>query len=248
MRLAITTTLENSGLSKHLLEAFGGSSNIRVDAIVVGTGQALTLGRRGDVDAVLVHSPEAERAFVAEGYAVERRDVMYNDFIIAGPGNDPAAVRGMTDVTETLRLIHKTRSAFVSRGDDSGTHKKELSLWMQAGLDAAGFDGSWYRQTGSGMGATLNVSAALNSYVLVDRATWASFTNKQLLAPLMEGDTRMLNQYGIMVVNPQRHPHVKADAARKFADWLTSERGQSVIAAFRIDGAEVFVPNAKPDS
>ena len=248
MRLAITTTLENSGLSKHLLQAFRESSDIRVDAIVVGTGQALTLGRRGDVDAVLVHYPEAERAFVAGGYAVDRRDVMYNDFIIAGPADDPAAVRGMTDVTEALRRIHKTMSPFVSRGDDSGTHKKELSLWMDAGLDAAGFAGSWYRQTGSGMGATLNVSAALNGYVLADRATWASFTNKQSLELLMEGDARMLNQYGIMVVSPQRHPHVKAEAARKFADWLTSDRGQSVIATFRIDGAKVFVPNAKPES
>ena len=248
MRLAITTTLENSGLSKHLLQAFEKSSGIRVDAIVVGTGQALTLGRRGDVDAVLVHYPEAERAFVDAGYALERRDVMYNDFIIAGPGDDPARIRGLKDATETLHRLHEAKPPFVSRGDDSGTHKKELSLWAQAHLDAAGFDGSWYRQTGSGMGATLNVSAALNGYVLVDRATWASFTNKQSLELLVEGDARMQNQYGIMVINPQRHPHVKAGVARKFADWLTTEQGQSVIASFRIDGAEVFVPNAKPKS
>ena len=246
MRLAITTTLENSGLSNHLLRAFQESSGIRVDAIVVGTGQALTLGRRGDVDAVLVHYPDAERAFVDAGYALERRDVMYNDFIIVGPGDDPAQVRGLKDATETLRRLHEAKPPFVSRGDDSGTHKKELSLWAQARLDAAGFDGSWYRQTGSGMGATLNVSAALNGYVLVDRATWASFTNKQSLELLVEGDPRMQNQYGIMVINPQRHPHVKAGIARKFADWLTTGQGQSVIAGFRVDGAQVFVPNAKP--
>lgn len=247
MRLAITTTLENSGLSKHLLQAFEDSSGIRVEAVVVGTGQALTLGRRGDVDAVLVHYPEAELAFVAAGFALERRDVMYNDFIIAGPDDDPAGIRGLSDATETLRRIHKAKAPFVSRGDDSGTHRKELSLWALTDRNAEEFNGSWYRQTGSGMGATLNVSAALDGYVLADRATWASFTNKQSLELLMEGDARMHNQYGIMVINPQRHPHVKADVARKFADWLTSAEGQSVIAGFRIDGAKVFVPNANPE-
>ncbi len=243
VKLAITTTVENSGLAKVLLPAFTSKTGIRVDLVVVGTGAALKFAERGDIDAVLVHAREQELAFLAKGHASERRDVMYNHFIIAGPGGDPAGIRGVNDATAAMARIRETGNQFVSRGDESGTHAMELSLWAVTGAKPDDFETKWYRQTGSGMGATLNVAAGLGAYVLVDEGTWSTFTNKQSLEILVSDDKRLLNQYGVLLVNPERHPHVQHDSAKSFLDWVTSADGRSTIARYKVNGQQLFFPN-----
>ncbi len=245
IKLASTTSTDNSGLFGHLLPIFESASGIRVHVIAVGTGQALRLARNGDADILLVHHTPSEKRFVAEGFGVERFDVMYNDFVIVGPAADPARLRGLTDAPAALKRIARTRALFASRGDDSGTHKAEVGLWRAAGIDAAAASGDWYRETGSGMGATLNTAAGLGAYALTDRATWIGFKNKGGLAILVEGDKHMFNQYGIIRVNPARHPHVKAREGQAFIDWLISPAGQKAIAAYRLEGQQLFFPNAR---
>lgn len=242
--VASTTSTDNSGLFSHLLPLFEAESGIAVRVVARGTGQALKLGRNGDVDVVLVHDRAAEDRFVAEGYGAERRDVMYNDFVIVGPKQDPAGVAGMADATAALAKIAGTAAPFASRGDDSGTHRAEKRLWQAAGIDAAAASGGWYRETGSGMGATLNIAAGMGAYALSDRGTWLSFRNKRDLAVLVEGDKRMFNPYGVILVDPARHGHVKAADARAFLDWLTGSSGQAAIDEFRIGGQQLFFGNA----
>lgn len=242
--VASTTSTEQSGLFRHLLPAFTKQTGIEVRVVALGTGQALDTARRGDADVVLVHDPEAERRFVAEGFATRRQDVMYNDFVIVGPASDPAKLAGLKDVTEALRRIAAAQAPFVSRGDRSGTHAAELRLWKDAGVELERARGAWYRETGSGMGPALNTASGMNAYLLADRGTWLSFRNRGELKVLVEGDRRLFNQYGVMPVNPARHPHVKADPARRFADWLVSPDGQKAIADYRIDGEQLFFPNA----
>ena len=242
--LASTTSTQNSGLFDHLLPLFRKKTGIDVRVVAVGTGQALRLARRGDADVVLVHHRPAEEQLVADGFGVERFDVMYNDFVIIGPPSDPARVAGKTDATEAFRAIADSRTPFISRGDESGTHKKEVELWAVAGIDVAAASGLWYRESGSGMGATLNIAAAMNAYVLSDRATWLSFANRGALEVLLEGDPRLFNQYGVILVDPERHPHVKENDAQTFIDWLTGAEGQAAIAGFKIGGQPAFVPNA----
>ncbi len=242
--LASTTSTENSGLLAHLLPRFTRASGIDVRVITVGTGQALRIARNGDADVLLVHHRASEERFVAEGYGVQRHDVMYNDFVLVGPGIDPAGVRGRTDAAQALAQIACARAVFASRGDDSGTHKKERDLWAAAGLDPIEASGTWYRETGSGMGATLNAAAGMGAYALADRATWLAFRNKGDLEVLVEGDRRLFNPYGVILVNPARHPHVKAQDAQAFIDWLVSEPGQAAIAAYRLDGRQLFFPSA----
>jgi tungstate transport system substrate-binding protein len=242
--VASTTSTEQSGLFRHLLPAFTKQTGIEVRVVALGTGQALDTARRGDADVVLVHDPEAERRFVAEGFATRRQDVMYNDFVIVGPASDPAKVAGLKDVSEALRRIAAAQAAFVSRGDRSGTHAAELRLWKDAGVELERARGPWYRETGSGMGPALNTASGMNAYLLADRGTWLSFRNRGELRVLVEGDRRLFNQYGVMPVNPARHPHVKAEPARRFADWLVSPDGQKSIADYRIDGERLFFPNA----
>ncbi len=242
--LASTTSTANSGLFDHLLPKFTTETGIAVRVIVVGTGAALRLGERGDVDVVLVHARTAEERFVAAGHGVARHAVMYNDFVVVGPAADPAGVRGMGDAPAALRRIAAAESPFVSRGDDSGTHKAELRLWAAARVDPKEGSGRWYFETGSGMGATLNTAAAKGAYALADRGTWLSFGNRGDLAILVEGDTRLHNPYGVILVNPARHPHVKAAEGRAFISWLTSPAGQRAIAEFTIGGERLFIPNA----
>ena len=239
-----TTSTQNSGLYDHLLPQFTEKTGIEVRVVAVGTGQAIKNARNGDGDVLLVHAKPAEEAFVAEGYGVSRADVMYNDFIIVGPAADPAGVRGVTDVTEALSAIAEGQAVFASRGDDSGTHKKELALWAAAGIDPSSASGTWYRETGSGMGATLNTGIGMDAYVMTDRATWIKFGNKAGHEILVEGDTRMFNQYGVILVNPERHPNVKAEAGQAFIDWILSDEGQQSIAAYEVDGKQLFFPNA----
>lgn len=245
IKLASTTSTDNSGLFGHLLPIFEAASGIKVHVIAVGTGQALRLARNGDADVLLVHHTPSEKRFVAEGYGVARFDVMYNDFVIVGPAADPARVRGLADAPAALKQIASANALFASRGDDSGTHKTELGLWRAAGVDAAAASGDWYRETGSGMGATLNTAAGLGAYALTDRATWIGFKNKGDLGVLVEGDKRLFNQYGVIRVNPARHPHVKAPEGQAFVDWLVSPAGQKAIAAYRLDGQQLFFPNAR---
>ena len=242
--VASTTSTEQSGLFKHLLPAFTRQTGIEVRVVALGTGQALDTARRGDADVVLVHDPEAERRFVAEGFATARQDVMYNDFVIVGPAADPAKLAGLKDASEALRRIAAAQAPFVSRGDRSGTHAAELRLWKEAGVELDRARGPWYRETGSGMGPALNTASAMNAYLLTDRGTWLSFRNRGELRVMVEGDRRLFNQYGVMPVDPARHPHVKAAAARRFADWLVSPAGQKAIADYRIDGEQLFFPNA----
>ncbi len=242
--LASTTSTENSGLFAHLLPQFTLVSGIAVRVVAVGTGQALRIARNGDADVLLVHHRASEEAFVAEGYGLRRYDVMYNDFVLVGPRADPAGVRGRTDAARALGLIAGAGAPFASRGDDSGTHKKERDLWAAAGLDP-GAGGSWYRETGSGMGATLNTAAGMGAYALSDRATWLAFRNKGDLEVLVEGNPRLFNPYGVILVNPLRHPHVHAREGQAFIDWLISEDGQAAIAAYRLDGRQLFFPNAE---
>lgn len=242
--LASTTSTEQSGLFGHILPIFEAASGIAVRVVAQGTGQALRTARNGDADVVLVHDPASELAFVADGYGIERRLVMYNDFVIVGPEADPAGIAGMADAPAALARIAGSQSAFASRGDDSGTHKAEQRLWETAGVAVGREAARWYRETGSGMGPTLNVAAGMSAYTLTDRGTWLGFGNRGTLRILVEGDERLFNQYGVILVDPARHPHVKAAEARAFADWLVSPEGQNAIASFRIGGEQPFFPNA----
>jgi len=239
-----TTSTQNSGLLDAILPAFEEETGIDVRVVAVGTGQALKNAANGDGDVLLVHAKPAEEKFVADGFGVERLDVMYNDFVVVGPGDDPAGIRWVGDVTEALAKIAETGSNFASRGDDSGTHKKEMSLWSAAGADPVSASGTWYRETGSGMGATLNAAAGMNAYTMTDRATWLAFSNRGSLEILVEGDDRLFNQYGVILVSPEKHANVKAESGQKFIDWLTGPDGQSAIAGFKIDGQQLFFPNA----
>ena len=244
--LASTTSTANSGLFDQILPKFTARTGITVRVVAVGTGAALRLGERGDADVVMVHARAAEDRFVAAGYGVERRDVMYNDFVIVGPGADPAGVRGLSDAPEALGRIAAARARFVSRGDDSGTHKAELRLWVAAGTMPESRTDRWYREAGAGMGATLNTAVAMGAYALVDRGTWLSFANHGGLVLLVEGDARLRNPYGVILVNPARHPHVRAEEGRAFIAWLTSSEGQSAIAGFTVGGELPFIPDAVP--
>ena len=239
-----TTSTQNSGLFDHILPRFTAKTGIEVRVVAVGTGQALKNARNGDGDVLLVHAKRAELKFVAEGYGIERFDLMYNDFVIVGPADDPAGVRGMRDATAALDRMANARAVFASRGDDSGTHKKELRLWEQTRIDPAKASGKWYRETGSGMGATLNTAAGMGAYTMTDRATWIAFKNKGDLEILVEGDERLFNQYGVILVNPAKHPHVKAKAGRAFIDWLLGDEGQAAIGSYRMHGQQLFFANA----
>jgi tungstate transport system substrate-binding protein len=242
--VASTTSTEQSGLFAHLLPEFSKSTGIEVRVVALGTGQALDMGRRGDADVVFVHDREAEEKFVADGYGVRRFDVMYNDFVLAGPRSDPARVKGSTDIAAAFRDIARKRATFVSRADRSGTHAAELRVWKAADIDIAVAKGPWYKETGSGMGPALNTASSMNGYILADRGTWLSFKNRQDLAVLVEGDKRLFNQYGVLLVNPVRAPTVKVGAGQKFIDWLISPAGQNAIASFKIDGQQLFYPSA----
>ena len=246
MKLAVTTSFENSGLSDVLLPAIKEDLDLDVQLLVVGTGQALRLGQAGDVDAILVHSRAAEEAFVAQGYGTHRREIMYNDFVVIGPAADPASVATATSAVEALQNIASTEPAFVSRGDDSGTHKKELALWADAGFDAETF-GPWYREVGAGMGASLNTSAGLGAYILADRASWLNFGNKADLALLYAGDPVLFNQYAFLPVNPEMHGHVRNDLAVSLEGWLTSPRAAELINSYMINGETLFTFNAQPE-
>lgn len=246
LKLAVTTSFENSGLSKVLLPAIKEDLEIDVQLLVVGTGQALRLGEAGDVDAILVHSRAAEEAFVADGYGTHRREIMYNDFVLIGPVADPAGIGAAASAVEALQDIAAAEPAFVSRGDDSGTHKKELSLWQAAGVDPADF-GSWYRAVGAGMGASLNTAAGLDAYILADRASWLNFGNKAGLGLLFAGDAVMFNQYAYLPVNPALHPHVRHDLALRLEGWLVSPRAASLINSYTINGETLFTFNAAPN-
>jgi len=239
-----TTSTEQSGLFKHLLPVFEKKTGIAVRVVAVGTGQALDIGRRGDADVVFVHAKPLEEKFLAEGHGVKRYDVMYNDFVLIGPKSDPAKVAGTKDIVAAFQKIRKTQSAFVSRGDRSGTHFAELELWKAAGIDIAKDKGPWYRDTGQGMGPALNSASAMNAYILSDRGTWLSFKNRGELTIVVEGDKRLFNQYGVMLVNPQKHPNVKREWGQAFVDWLISPEGQKTIADYKIDGQQLFFPNA----
>lgn len=243
--LQATTSTQNSGLFDYLLPIFRARSGIEVRVVAVGTGQALKNARNGDGDAVLVHAREAEDRFVQEGWGIERRDVMANDFVIVGPAEDPARVGGLNDATAVLSRVARAGAPFASRGDNSGTHMKERDLWRGAGIDPTSASGDWYRETGAGMGATLNAAVGMNAYVLTDRATWVAFGNKANHKILSEGDKRLSNPYGIILVNPKRHPHVNAADAHRFADWLTGPEGQAAIAQYHVDGQQLFFPNAQ---
>ena len=246
--IASTTSTEQSGLFGHILPIFTRETGITVRVVALGTGQALDVGRRGDADVVFVHDRAAEERFVAEGFGGPRRHVMFNDFVITGPAADPARIAGLGDTAEALRRIAAARAPFISRGDRSGTHAAELRLWQLAGIDPASGRGQWYREVGQGMGPALNTAAAQGAYVLADRGTWLSFRNRQDQRILIEGDARLFNQYGVMLVNAQRHPHVKAADGQRFIDWLVSPAGQAAIASYRINGEQLFFPNAdKPE-
>lgn len=245
--LQSTTSTQNSGLFAAVLPEFTRSSGIEVRVVAVGTGQALKNARNGDGDVLLVHAKAAEEAFVTEGYGTARHDVMYNDFVIVGPASDPAGLRGLADAPAGLARIAAARVPFASRGDDSGTHQKERALWALAGVDPSSASGHWYRETGSGMGATLNTAVGMGAYTLTDRATWIRFANKGGLLILLEGDGRLFNQYGVIPVNPEKHPRTRVRESQIFVDWLLGPAGQAAIAAYRVDGQQLFFPNAKPE-
>ena len=245
--VASTTSTEQSGLFKHILPAFAARTGIAVKVVALGTGQALDAARRGDADVVLVHDRPAEDAFVAQGFAKARFDVMYNDFVLVGPKGDPAGARG-TDITAALRKVAAAKAPFVSRGDRSGTHSAELRSWKEAGVDLPAVKGDWYRDVGQGMGPALNTASALDAYIMADRGTWLSFRNRGDLAILVEGDRRLFNPYGAMLVNPDKHPAVKAQEGQAFIDWLVSPEGQAAIAAYKIGGEQLFFPNAAATS
>ncbi|MGK8233716.1 substrate-binding domain-containing protein [Roseovarius sp. MS2] len=240
-----TTSTQNSGLFDHLLPIFQDKTGIEVRVVAVGTGQAINNAMNGDGDVLFVHAKASEEKFVAEGHGLQRSDVMYNDFILVGPSADPAGIAGTKDIAAALTKIAEVGAPFASRGDDSGTHKAELKLWKEAGVDAAAASGGWYRETGSGMGATLNTGTAMGAYVLTDRATWISFGNKGEYQIAVEGDNRLFNQYGIILVNPEKHANVKAEAGQMFIDWILSTEGQQAIADYKIDGQQLFFPNAE---
>jgi tungstate transport system substrate-binding protein len=245
-----TTSTEQSGLFNFLLPIFTKDSGIGVRVVALGTGQALDMARRGDADVVFVHDKVAEEKFIAEGFGVKRQEVMYNDFILVGPKDDPAKVAGGKDITEALKKIEAANkngnaAPFVSRGDKSGTHAAELRLWKAAGIDLDKAKGPWYKDTGSGMGPALNSAAAMNAYIMADRGTWLSFKNRQNLTIVVEGDKRLFNQYGVILVNPAKHPHVKKEAGQKFIDWIVSPAGQRAIAAYKIGDDQLFFPNAE---
>jgi tungstate transport system substrate-binding protein len=244
--VASTTSTEQSGLFGHLLPVFTKATGVGVKVVAVGTGQALDIGRRGDADVVFVHDKAAEEKFVAEGFATKRQEVMYNDFIIVGPKSDPAKAAGK-DVLAGLKAIAVAKAPFISRSDKSGTHAAELRYWTDAGVDLTVTKGDWYKEIGQGMGPALNTASAQNAYVLADRGTWLSFKNRGELAVLVEGDQRLFNQYGVMLVNPAKHPHVKASDGQRFIDWLVSAEGQKTIADYRIGNEPLFFPNAKPE-
>jgi len=242
-----TTSTQDSGLFGYILPMFKEKTGIDVKVVAQGTGQALDTARRGDADVVFVHAKAQEEKFVAEGWGVKRYPVMYNDFVLIGPKSDPAKVKGK-DILSALKAIHDAGAPFVSRGDKSGTHAAELRLWKEAGLDPAGSKPSWYREIGQGMGAALNTANAMGAYVLADRGTWISFKNKEQLEILVEGDERLFNQYGVILVNPEKHPHVKKEYGQQFIDWLISDEGQQAIAEYKIEGQQLFFPNAKSGS
>jgi tungstate transport system substrate-binding protein len=242
--VASTTSTEQSGLFGHLLPIFEKQTGIQVRVVALGTGQALDMGRRGDADVVFVHAKPLEEKFVAEGHGVKRFEVMYNDFVLIGPKSDPAGIGRLRDIVAAFRKIRSARAPFVSRGDRSGTHFAELELWKSSGIDIAAEKGPWYRETGSGMGPALNTASAMNAYILADRGTWLAFKNRGELAILVEGDKRLFNQYGVILVNPARHLHVKQEDGMKFIDWLLSPKGQNAIAGYKIDGQQLFFPNA----
>jgi tungstate transport system substrate-binding protein len=244
--VASTTSTQDSGLFGSILPKFKEKTGIDVKVIAQGTGQALDTARRGDADVVFVHAKALEEKFIAEGYGVKRYDVMYNDFVVIGPKADPARVKGGKDVVAALKAIAEKGSPFVSRGDRSGTHAAELKLWKMAGLDPAGTKPAWYREIGQGMGAALNTAGGMGGYVLSDRGTWISFKNKGDLEIAVEGDKRLFNQYGIILVNPARHAHIKQDLGQRFIDWVISAEGQSAIKSYKIQGQQLFFPNAAP--
>ena len=247
VKMAVTTSFHNSGLADVLLPAIREDIGLEVQLLIVGTGQALRLGEAGDVDAVLVHSRAAEDAFVDAGHGTHRREIMYNDFVLIGPAADPAGIAGSETAAHALTAVHKASAVFVSRGDDSGTHKKELSLWDGAGLDPDGF-GEWYRAVGAGMGASLNTAAGMNAYIMSDRASWLNFGNKADLTILFEGDPVLFNQYAFLPVNPAKHDHIKYDEVAMLEAWLTGERARELINGYRIDGQQLFVFNAETPS
>ena len=245
--VASTTSTQDSGLFDHILPLFEGKTGIDVKVVAQGTGQALDTGRRGDADVVFVHAKAQEEKFIEEGFGVKRFDVMYNDFVLVGPKSDPAGVSGTEDIAAALVAIQEKNAPFVSRGDKSGTHSAELRLWKDAGVDIATAKGGWYKEIGQGMGAALNTAAAMNAYVLSDRATWLSFENRGELDIAVKGDKRLFNQYGVMLVNPEKHPSVKAEAGQQFIDWLVSPEGQKAISEYKIGGKQLFFPNATQD-
>jgi tungstate transport system substrate-binding protein len=242
--VASTTSTQDSGLFGHILPMFKAKTGIDVKVVAQGTGQALDTGRRGDADVVFVHAKPAEEKFLAEGFGVKRYPVMYNDFVLIGPKSDPAGIKGSKDITAALGAIKAKGADFVSRGDKSGTHQAELNLWKVAGVDIAKDKGPWYKEIGQGMGAALNTASASNAYVLADRGTWLSFKNRGDLVIAVEGDKRLFNQYGVMLVNPEKHPSVKKDLGQQFIDWLVSSDGQKAIADYKINGEQLFYPNA----
>ncbi|MCC3304428.1 substrate-binding domain-containing protein [Sneathiella sp. HT1-7] len=244
MKMAVTTSFHNSGLSDILIPRIKEDTGIDVYLLVVGTGQALKLGRAGDVDAILVHSRKAEEKFVEEGYGTHRREIMYNDFVLIGPKPDEAGIANAKTAADALKAIAETKAIFVSRGDDSGTHRKELALWTLAGLDPEKFEGNWYRASGSGMGATLNTASGMNGYVFADRASWLNFKNKGDLGLLFSGDPILFNQYAYLPVNPAKHSHVKKDLSAKLEKWLVSPKAQKIIGDYEIAGEKLFTPNA----
>jgi len=242
--VASTTSTEQSGLFRHILPIFEKKTGIQVRVVALGTGQALDLARRGDADVVFVHAKAAEEKFIAEGHGVKRIPVMYNDFVLIGPKSDPARIGGGKDVTAALKSIAAAQAPFVSRGDKSGTHMAELALWKAAGIEIDGAKGPWYRDTGQGMGPALNTASSMNGYILADRGTWLSFKNRGDLVILVEGDKRLFNQYGVILVNPARHAAVKKDLGQAFVDWIVSPEGQAAIESFKIGGEQLFFPNA----
>jgi tungstate transport system substrate-binding protein len=242
--VASTTSTQDSGLFGYLLPRFKEKTGIDVKVVAQGTGQALETGRRGDADVVFVHAKAQEEKFVADGFGVKRYPVMYNDFVLIGPKQDPAGVKDAGDVLSAFKAVEKKGAPFVSRGDKSGTHTAELNLWKAASIDPTKHKGDWYREIGQGMGAALNTASSMNAYILADRGTWISFKNRGDLEILVEGDKRLFNQYGVILVNPEKHPQVKKDLGQAFIDWLVSAEGQKVIGDYKIDGLQLFYPNA----
>jgi tungstate transport system substrate-binding protein len=242
--VASTTSTQDSGLFGHILPLFKAKTGIDVKVVAQGTGQALDTGRRGDADVVFVHAKAQEEKFVADGFGVKRFEVMYNDFVLIGPKADPARIKGGRDIVSALKAVHLANAPFVSRGDKSGTHAAELALWKLTTLDPAAVKPAWYREIGQGMGAALNTSAAMGAYVLADRGTWISFKNKDVLEISIEGDTKLFNQYGIMLVSPEKHPKVKTELGQQFVDWIVSKDGQDAIRTYKIEGQQLFFPNA----